>query len=390
MPEISFENILIKENELCNVEKLTNIILTPLKYETITKADELLLNLIFSSSTTQEDLDKFLEEWDIEVFGGHKALMLAYFMKMHPELKYSDYVKPRLNGLIQFYRFHNMKLIAHYKKITNELKKHNIKFLIFKGGCMKHLRPEFPRIMGDIDILVQEKDFIKAGKIAKEIGYDTNRCTHSIDIHEKNNNEGIMDIHRYIPIKSLKEKAFIPDLFKRATIQNVFGTEALVPCNEDLLFISLANMIRNIQDDTSSSGIPYTLFDCKYLIDSKPDFNWDIISKNAKKTKTENNIYFAIQFINEIVPNLLPPIKSNKSFKQKFKDYCILLQYQRLYLWKMKQKSHEMKIKDLFTSIEFFIEYLKLKPKYFILKMGFIKKNPALAKIILKKAGLPV
>lgn len=381
--------ILREEKGSIDFEKLTKIILDGFKYEVITKSDELLLNLIFSDKTTQEDLDRFLEKWDIEVVGGHKALLLAYFMKIHPELKFSDYTEPRLKGLLQFYRFQNMKLISHYTKICNKLKNQNVEFLIFKGGCMKHLRPEYPRIMGDIDILVHEKDYTTAGKIAEQMGYDTCWDIHSIDIHPKGSEEGIMDIHKYIILQSKKEKTFIPDLFARAIKQKVFGTDALVPSNEDLVFITLVNMVRNLQNKTSYGGIPYTLFDCKFLIESKPDFNWNIVIENAKKTGTENNIYFAIRFINGIVPNLLPDkIKRDNLFEREFRKYCTLLAYQRFYLWEMKQKSHQMKIKNLFSSKEFFVEYLKLKPKYFILKMGLIRKNPVLAKMVLKTAGL--
>jgi hypothetical protein len=381
--------ILKNTKNAASVEELTSIILDGLKSEVISKSEETLLNLIFSETTSQENLDNFLKQWDIEVVGGHKALLLSYFMKMHPELKFSDYVAPRLKGLLQFFRFKNMKLISHYTKICNELKKSDIEFLIFKGGCIKHLRPEYPRIMGDIDILVHEKDYIKAGKIVEQLGYDTAWDIHSIDIHPKDSEEGIMDIHKYIIMQSDKEKAFIPDLFKRATKQNVFGIPALVPCNEDLLFITLVNLVRNLRNKTSYSGIPYTLFDCKFLIDSKPDFDWNIVIQNSKKTKTENHVYFAIQFINGIVPNLLPEkIKYDTFFEKEFEKYCILLTYQRFYLWEMKQKSHQMKIKDIFSSFEFFREYLKLKPKYFILKLGIIRKNPVFAKIILRRAGL--
>ena len=256
--------ILRENRDSVDFKKLTNIILDGFKYEVITKSDELLLNLIFSEKTTQENLDKFLNEWDIEVMGGHKALMLAYFMKLHPELKFTDYVAPRLKGLLQFLRFQNMRLISHYTKIGNELKRNGIEFLIFKGGCIKHLRPDFPRVMGDIDILVHEKDYIKAGKIVEQMGYDTSWDIHSVDIHLKDSKEGIMDIHKYIIMLSENEKAFIPDLFKRAKKENVFGIEALVPCNEDLLFISLVNMVRNLRNKTSYAGIPYTLFDCNF------------------------------------------------------------------------------------------------------------------------------
>lgn len=368
--------------------KITNTISKNLQKELLTDSDRMLLNLVFTKNPNQEDLDKCLKDYDIEVVGGHKALMLAYFMKLHPELNYPGYVAPRLKGLLQFYRFQNMKLISNYKKICNKLKELNIDFLIFKGGCVKYLRPDYPRIMGDIDILVNKKYWKQCGLTVEKMGYDTDWDIHSIDIHEKGKHEeGIMDIHKYIIMESDKEKNIIKDIFKRATKQNVFGVETFVPCNEDLFFILLVNMVRNLRHKTSYTGILYNLFDCKFLIDSKPDFDWDIIIKNSKKTNTESHIWFAIQFLNSIVPNLLPEnFKVDKSFKKQFNKYCILLIYQRFFLWEMKQKSHNMKIKDLFSSKDFFKEYLKLKPKYFILKLAIIRKNPYIAEFILKKA----
>ena len=372
-----------------NFQELTDNVMEYLKSDVLTEADELLLNLVFSDKTTQQDLDSFLEKWDIEAAGGKKSLMLAYFMKMHPELSFSSYVKPRLEGLLQFYRFKNMKLVSHYLKIGRELNENGIKFLIFKGGCIKHLRPDLPRVMGDIDILVQEKDFPKVGKIVEQLGYCVNNDIHSIDVHKPDSKEGVMDIHKYIILESDKEKAFIPDLFKRAKVQNVFGIDALVPCNEDLVFISLINMIRNLTNKTSSAGVPYTLFDCKFLTDSKEDFDWNIVLDNVHKTKTQMHIYCATQFINKIVKGLLPDkVLYDKSCVNSFVNYFIPIVYQRFYLLEMQSECRKMKIKDLFSSKEFFVKYWKLKPKYFISKMKIIKNNPVFAKIILKVFGM--
>ena len=381
---------LIRESEdSFNVDTLSNMVIDKFKEEILTKNDERLLKLVFSKNTTQQQLDDFLTQWDIEVVGAHKALMLSYFMKLHPDLNYPEYIQPRLKGLLDYYRFQNIKLISHFTKICNELKKANIEILIFKGGCMKHLRPAFSRIMGYIDILIPEKDYQKAGKIIQKMGYDTHFDIHSIDIHPKNSQEGIMDIHKYIIMESENEKVIIKDIFKRAAKQKVFGIDILVPCNEDLFFISLVNMVRNLRNKTSYAGILYTLFDCTFLIESKPDFNWDIIIQNTNRTKAQKQICFAIQFINRIVPNLLPEkIKYDNFFSKRFNDYCILLAYQRFFLWEMKQKSHEMKILDIFKNKNNFEEYIKFKPKYFILKSKFFRKNPQFARLAMKHIGV--
>jgi hypothetical protein len=239
--------------------------------------------------------------------------------------------------------------------------------------------------MGDIDVLVREEDYQTAGRIAENMGYDCDWDIHSVDLHPKNSEEGIMDIHKYIYMNTGFEKNINKDLFNRAKIEKVFGIDTFVPCNEDLLFISLVNMTRNLTNKTSWHGVLFTLFDVKYLIESKQDFDWDIIINNAQKTKTQMQLCFATSFINKIVPNLLPEkLQKNALFNKEVNNYCTLLMYQRFFLWNMKQKSHELKFKDIFKNFANLIEYLRLKPKYFILKLFVFRKNPKLAKIILK------
>lgn len=377
---------LIKEKHgQLSVENIPDMLIDGFKRELMSKNDENLVNFIFSPDPTQEKLDKFLSKWDIEVAGSAKALMLAYFMKLRPELKFNDYTAPRLKGLLNYYKFQNMKLFSHFTKICHKLKSQNIDFMILKGGAMKCIHNEFPRVMGDIDILVKEKDYEKARHIAEEMGYRCEWDIHSVDIHPKDSEEGIMDIHRYILMNTGCERNINEDLFNRARVENVFGIKTYVPCNEDMLFIALVNMTRNLRNKTSWNGVLFTLFDVQYLINSKPDFDWNIVINNARKTKTEMQIFFATKFINKIVPNLLPEkFQENSLFDKEVNDYCTLLMYQRFFLWNMKQKSHALKFKDIFKSFKNFGDYIRLKPKYFILKLFIFRKNPKMARIILK------
>lgn len=377
--------LLKNSKENISVDSIIDVLVDNFRDELISKKDEKLINLVFSEKINQQDLDEFLKDYDIEVAGSNKSLLLSYFMKMHPELSFNEYSGPRLRGLLDFYRFQNMKLISHFTKICNELKKENIDVLIFKGGAMKFLRPEFSRAMGDIDALVREKDYKKAGLIAENMGYDCAWDVHSVDLHPKDSEEGIMDIHKYIHMQTGCERNINNDLFNRARKVKAFGVDAYIPSNEDLFFITLVNLVRNLRNKTSVKGILFALFDAKFLLDSKPNFDWNIVIENTRKTKTELQVYLALRFMNKIVPNLLPEnLQKETLFEKEIRDYCTLLMYQRFFLWQMKMKSHDLKIKDAFTNWNNFIEYLKLKPKYFILKLFFIRKNPVLARAILK------
>lgn len=381
----------IENRERSSINYVSDVLINQFRQEFIKQDDEKLMNLVFAPNVSQADFDNFIKDWDIEVEGGHKALLLSYFMKMHPEINIPPYTKPRLNGLLQFYRFQNMKLISHFKKICSALKEANIDILILKGGAMKHLRPEFSRTMGDIDILVHTKDFNKSKKIVEKLGYWYEEYPHSVDLHKGESQEGILDIHHKIDMLTGVEERINNDLFERASKETVFGIKDIkVPSREDMVFIALVNLAKNLTLKHSSAGLLYTLFDCKFLIDSKPDFDWDVIKQNAVKTKTETKIFMAINFINRIVPTLLPEnIKYNEFFAKEFKDYFILLVYDRFFISDLREKSHQLKIQNAIKNAKSFKSYLKFRLKYLWYKRKMIRKNPVFArKVLIKEKDL--
>lgn len=346
--------------------------------ELITQDDKMLLKMAFSENPSQEELNDFLKKCDIEVMGGNKALLLSYLMKMHSELKFSGYEGPRLAGLLNFFRFHNIKIIAHFKKIGKALNNSNIPLMILKGGAIKYLRPELSRVMGDIDILVGWNDYPKVGAIAKSLGYEFYEQnldkSHSIDLHEKGSVEGTVDVHRYIYMGTGVEEKIVEDLFKRATLQNVFGVKTLVPSYEDLMFLALVNLAKNLRENTSSAGILFTLFDCKFLSETKPDFNWNIVIDNAKKTKTQIQMSFAIKFINKIIPGILPEkIQKKGLFNKEMKNYCKIVTFERFLFNQIQERSRNIKILNAIKSFAGIKEYLEIKPKYYLSKL--LKEN---------------
>lgn len=363
---------------------ITDALIENFYNEILTESDKKLLQLAFSLNPTQEDLYHLLEDWDIEVKSGDKSLMLAYFVKLHPELKFTSYEGPRLKGLLNFYRFKNIKTIAHYSKIGRELNKSGIVPMIIKGGAIKYLRPDLPRIMGDIDILVPEKDLLKCAEIAAAIGYWYEKIDiHAIDLHPAGSKEGAIDIHKYICMDAPKEKNLLYGLYKRAENKSVFGVNTLIPSNEDLLFITLINLSRNLRNKTSQAGLLYTLFDCKFLIESKPDFNWKIIKENAQKTGTEIYMNFAIKFIDKISPNILPlEINYKTLFEKETNEYSNMVMYNRFYLENLRTKCRALKITEIFRKPENLFQYLVLKPKYFFLKL--LRKHPKLIELLIK------
>ena len=75
---------------------MTEDIFDKVKQELLPPDDERMLKIALSASPAQEELDDFLSTWDIEKAGSHRALMLSYCMKAHPELEFPAYTGPRL------------------------------------------------------------------------------------------------------------------------------------------------------------------------------------------------------------------------------------------------------------------------------------------------------
>ncbi len=341
-----------------------------------------LLKLAFTENPTQETLDKLLKNWDIEVKDASKSLMLAYILKRHHNLKFTSYEEPRLKGLLNFYRFRNLKTIAHYTKIGKALNKNDIEPVILKGGAMKYLRPELPRIMSDIDILIPEKDFMRCADIISELGYEYEKIDiHSIDFHEKGSKEGTVDLHKFVYMGTGFEKNFLEGLFKRARYEMVFGVKSLVPSAEDMVFILLVNLAKNLRDKTSQAGILYSVFDCKFFLETNPDFNWNIVKENARNTKTEVQMNFAIKFIDKISSDILPnEIKANMPFEKETNEYSQIVMYNRFFLEDIRTKCRAMKLKEVIKQPQKWLEYAVLKPKYIILKS--FRNHPKLISIV--------
>ncbi len=126
-------------------------------------------------------------------------------------------------------------------------------------------------------------------------------------------------------------------------------------------------MLKNLRDKTSQAGILYTVYDCKFFLETTPDFNWNIVKENARKTRTEVQLNFAIKFINKLSSNILP--ENDMPFEKETNEYSQKVMYKRFFLEDIRTKCRAMKFKDVLKNPKQWGEYLLLKPKYIILKV---------------------
>lgn len=367
---------------LSDNNSVTDALIENFYNEILASEEKELLKLTFKQNLTQDDLDNLLTEWDIEKKGSSKSLLLAYFIKKHPHLKFTLYEEPRLKGLLNYFRFHNLKIISHYTKIGKALNANGIEPLILKGGAMKYLRPELPRVMNDIDLLVLKKDFMKCAEIISALGYSYEKIDiHSIDFHDENGG-GTVDLHRFIYMQTGFEENYNENLFRRAKSKIIFGVKSFIPSSEDMVFITLVNLAKNLRDKTSQAGILYSLFDCNYFLELNPNFNWNIVKENARKTKTEIQINFAIKFIDKISPDILPKsIKENMPFEIETNEYSKIVMYDRFFLEDIRMKCRSLKFNEILHSIDNMFQYITLKPKYVLLKS--LRNHPKLISLVM-------
>lgn len=288
----------------------------------VSARDEILLKCVFANNINQPMLDDCLEKCDIEVMGGAKCLLLSYLMHEHPELKFSSYSGPRIRGLINFWRFRNLKTLSHFSKIGKALNTNHIPMLLFKGGAMKLLRPELSRSMGDVDILIPQDRIDEAVCLCANLGflYDRADSKHAIGFHTPT--EDAVDIHYALYEPGTDLRTLHDRLFSRAASRKAFGVDVLLPCHEDLFFLVLANFTKNLREHTSLKGLYLALCDCHFLLRDKPDFRWEIVREDAKNSDKELEVRFAAEFMNRIVPETIPLEKLGIPISTSMEAFC--------------------------------------------------------------------
>ncbi|MDR2056386.1 MAG: nucleotidyltransferase family protein [Desulfovibrio sp.] len=313
----------------------------------VTPADRVLLNTVFADGPTQESLDECMRVCDIESLGAGKCILLSYLLHDHPELRLSDSDGPRVNGLITYFRFANMKVLAHFSKTGKAFNRAGIPMLLFKGAAMKVLRPDLSRPMGDVDVLVPKARMDEAVRICEGLGYLHYReeSRHGVDFHTEA--ESAVDVHHSLFDPPGDARAFQDNLFARAAPRRAFGVDFLLPCREDLCFLVMTNFTKNLREHTTLGGLYYALCDCRFLQKDKKDFDWAIVRKNAADSGKELEVRFAAEFMNAVVPGTVPDADRRLPAGRDMEDFCNRIVFEEEYLRKRQRACQAIRVVDL-------------------------------------------
>ncbi|MDE6735313.1 MAG: nucleotidyltransferase family protein [Desulfovibrio sp.] len=312
----------------------------------LTARDQCLLDFRFAKAPTQDMLDECLAQCDIEAMGGNKCILLAYARREHPELVFSDYAGPRIDGLIRYFHFANTKTLAHFSKIGKALNQAGIPILLFKGAAMRALRPELPRPMGDADILIPAGRIDEATRIGEGLGYLHTReeSNHAVDFHTEA--ESAVDVHHSIFDPDRDYTAFHKGLFERAKPATVFGVDVLLPSREDLCFLVMANLTKNLREHTTLHSIYFSIEDCAWLQRDTP-LNWDIIREDAVASGHEVETSLAAAFMNAAVPGLFPEPEELFPELRGVEDFCNLVIFDEDYFLPRQRHCQSIRVVEL-------------------------------------------
>jgi hypothetical protein len=314
----------------------------------VSERDRTLIDCVFAPAPTQATLDACLRVCDIEALGAHLSLMLSYLMHEHPELQFSEYAAPRLHGLIRFYRFANVETLSRFASIGKALNAADIPFVLFKGAAMKALRPGLARPMGDVDILVHPEHMAATVKICEKHGLHDARTgsAHAVDMHTAAGKSAV-DVHCAVLESEKDTDVFHGELFSRARPVTVFGVRVLLPAHEDLYFLVLANLTKNLRAKTSIHGLFYALFDCRFLPADKPGFDWSIVRDDARQAGVEFEIRLAVEFMNALVPGIVPDAERHFPLTAKLENYYNRLIFEDDYLRQRREACRAIRVVDL-------------------------------------------
>ena len=224
--------------------------------------DQRLIRLGLEEAGTQEDLDAFLKDWDINNSPIRIVVLVAYIMKSRPDLSFPSSISPRLNGIISYCRFRNLGMETSLREIMDTLNNNNIKNLILGDWAMRILRPDYPRWINNIDILVPED------------GYD----------------------------KAVEESIRI----KKSVCVNVYQSPDDRISPEIIVFYYLLNLYDNLLSGQTAESLITTFADIKYLSSLKEGIDTELVWEDAKFYRKEFQVYLASKLVNSVVPGVFP------------------------------------------------------------------------------------
>ena len=317
------------------------------KFLNLLPKEEFLLKLYVKEAVTDKEVYHLLYDfnYDIEKEDIEFNFLLADLLKNNPNIEIPKNIKPRLNGIINFFQYKNVQLLSCLKQLALELNIKNIPIMLADISTMRVLDKNKIRMMFDIDCAVPKENFNETIKIIKNLGFQIKRkYFKGIEITKEKNKT--INVYNAIVKNDNNWDELYKQIFKRAKQYSFYGTNVFIANNEDIIFLLFNNGFWNI-------------------IKSNTNINWDIIIENAKKTKTLSQLKIMLELFDCFLPNIIPNeiISSIKVLKNEEKKINLDIKINSLYakILQLKKEYKCQKVRKFFILTILVIKVISLK-----------------------------
>ena len=228
---------------------------------------------LFPSKNNDKFWDKF-----VEIGSSHYVIPALYY-----KLKERNYLRILNDKLASYLKeiytqnlHRNTQLVKEVNEISHQLKSNGIDHVFLKGAALISSIYKDSigiRMVGDIDILIDEKQIFQSKNILKSLNYKTIVSPFKSFLKDDSN---------HIPRLVNKEKIFGVELHFRITdkknsYNNKFidlkkiSNEIFIPNKPNLLYHTIINFQKNDYGSFKTAYHFRTLFDIMNLISKKPD-----------------------------------------------------------------------------------------------------------------------
>lgn len=307
----------------------------------IREQDQLLINLILSDSPTQGDLDSFLSNWDLEVEGANNGLLLALFKQRHPELVFNQYVGPRLDGLIRYFRFMEVKFMVELKRFYREMTSIGIHFMLLGDMALRLMMPDTPRSIRQIEVGVPKKYVRKVKPHASEM----------------------------ISVVPLDEA-----YFAQSRTLSVGEIQIQVLEIEGMIYRLLLGLEYGVNMLDYFRSLPQTVLEINEMIRIGGAFDWSITRDLIIREKTGPRVHDAIECYSSLVQDRLEDFSTGTFSQKESIDNINRCKYIRDVLIPCRTTRHEYSFSKLISTPTCIFQWLAVRVKFKCIKLLYSLK----------------
>jgi hypothetical protein len=244
-----------------------------------------------------------------------------------------------LQDILALNQKRNQKILHQIEEINHALNKENIKPVYLKGtaNLLDQIYTDVgERMIGDIDVLIQENDYLKAAEIVLSLGYQ-NSDEYQGDVHNvkhfprlyKPDVPADIEIHR-LPVDKKYATHFSSELIFTSKVQITNSVNAYVPADAHKLIHNF------IHSQLSNEGYRFKRISLRDIYDvyllSKRINPADIVNQIKDKNKAIAYFGFAERVFKDSYSPSLKDLPSAKKYIKKQQYYLNHSSVQRLHL----------------------------------------------------------